>query len=641
MSYIDQKNFDRALSDARDADKAAAIKTIGYISESLDIQRPFFGKLYADLLKDMGLTFNSDTLAQARCGKLDAIDGLEDAIIEAVLFYREREEIRIAVEAALAGEATEQGQNSFWEGAEKFARNRDAEDRKVEQKAQLEASRLAAKEIDWEALGDQPLLTYKDGKPEDNAKVKEGKQASPTKPALVIDNTVRDRLQQLTEKQRISAVMNGAAALSLVLAPVNAPQNLVSSAVSSAASFNKSGALIRIPLVTRTASDCSTESPIYFIGEKFAFEHTNPATCRRLIDQAIPDVGQTINLNDRMSIQSLENGNILFAVDGRGTNEITADNYHAILEAWQMTGGEAGTPVPLSFLLAKWFLESRHGNLMQSPYSSARGMNQFVVGTWVETVHRYGNITGYDHVRDQIMAVAQRLGGNLDYAKLAKDPEIKRLHRLWTMDSHHSAIMGIMYSHHGLIELQTLLDNGEIQHPQDLEHVTGRMGYAYHFFGKNGAIEFFDAYAEDPNQRVRDVVSRGVYNRNAYFLTREVEVPNGNGGTRTVKVELTLKQFYDRLQSWGFDDREMQGLRNFDRADRIDPSTLDLNIPEQAISRGSHTAVIDSDAVTHVPVRGKHSYVIETFNGIRFDSVDGANDDQLASTAPVPSVNFN
>ncbi len=639
MSYIDQKNIDKALRDAQDADKAIAIKTIGYISESLDIQRPFFGKLYADLLRDMGLSFNADTLAQARSGKLDAIDGLEDAIIEAVMFYREREAIRIAVDKALADEATKKGQDAFWKGAEKFGEERDAEDRKVEQKAQLETSRLAAKEIDWEALGDQPLLAYKDV--ETNNKQEDRQTPSAAKPILVVDNTVRDKLQQLTEKQKISAIMNGAAALSLVLAPVNAPQNLASSATSSAISFNESGALIRIPLETKTASDCSAESPVYFIGEKFAFEHTNPATCRRLIEQAIPEIGQTVNLNERMSIQGLENGNILFAVDGRGTNEITADNYHAILEAWQMTGGEAGTPVPLSFLLAKWFLESRHGNLMQSPFSSARGMNQFVVGTWVETVHRYGDITGYNHVRDQIMAVAQRLGGNLDYAKLAKDPEIKRLHRLWTMDSHHSAIMGIMYSHHGLIELQTLLDNGEIQHPQDLEHVTGRMGYAYHFFGKNGAIEFFDAYAENPNQRVRDVVSRGVYNRNAYFFTRDVEVPNGNGGTRTVKVELTLKQFYDRLQSWGFDDREMQGLRNFERAERVDPSTLDLNIPNQPISGESHTAVIDRDAVTHVPVTGKHGYIIETFEGIRFERNDSANDDQLALTAQIPYVSFN
>lgn len=374
---------------------------------------------------------------------------------------------------------------------------------------------------------------------------------------------------------------------------------------------------------TATTGQCSKDFPMLVDGKTYNFLLDDPKLCAELM-KIVPAKGQTTQLNNVMSLKANDNGTFYFRIAAKQThaeclknapvktrtaflmrgwaegaksvaeicqktvvsdNEISSRNMNAMVEAWLYSGGKAGKPINFTYFLSKWFLESRHGNLKGNPTTSAYGINQFVLLTWVDQILLHGNRLGAPEARARLVAIANGMGiseaqlqSNAKYVRrLSKSPAVRAMHKQYTIDPFHSAVFGSEYSLAGLLRLQDAFISGDIKHPWGQGHteVTSKMGYTCHLLGFGGCRKFFAAYAKNPHQKVRDVIKGGPYKRNAYLFEMKVPVRDRDGkpviNPRTRKpftqhiVNMTLKEFTDYLEIFGFDDKPMPGLESYKR----------------------------------------------------------------------------
>lgn len=420
--------------------------------------------------------------------------------------------------------------------------------------------------------------------------------------------------------------VNAAVTLSILMATVPdtpatpAPSDVTVSASSEAGADAPSSALSAASLASNFGQ-CSRQHPMLMDGTNYNFVIDDQTLCNELM-AVIPAKGETIKLNDTMSLKANNDGTFYFTIHDTMTraeclgkapakfkksfietwarqgaasgnpcqegvfkeNTITSRNMNAMIEAWLYSGGQAGRPVPFTYFLSKWFLESRHGNLMSNPETTATGMNQFVAGTWTDQVLKNGARLGYKPLRDKLVSIAARMGISEQQlmndpaavTKLSKQKSVRALHRQYTADPFHSALLGSDYSLAGLLRLQDAFKSGRIAHPLGKGHteVTPKMGYICHLLGFEGCSDFFAAYAKNPNQTAKSVLSRGPYNRNAYLFEAKIYkrdkngefVLDKNGNKKAIKVvNMTLREFTRYLETFGFDDKPMQGLEQYRR----------------------------------------------------------------------------
>ena len=370
-----------------------------------------------------------------------------------------------------------------------------------------------------------------------------------------------------------------------------------------------------------TFGQCSARTPMLVRGDSYNFMIADQRLCDELM-RVIPAKGATVKINDTISLRSNDDGTFHFTITDTRTraecltkaspkrkaafletwarqgaqtgnpctdsvykeNTITSKNMNAMIEAWLYSGGQAQRPIPFSYFLSKWFLESRHGNLMDNPTTSAKGMNQFITATWVDQVLQHGERLGFDSVRNRLVSIAADIGisekdlmsNAKNVRKLAKQKTVKTMHRQHTSDAFHSALLGSEYSLAGLLRLQDKFESGDIPHPLGAgrTEVTAKMGYICHMLGFDGCKDFFAAYAKNPNSTVKSVLDRGPYARNSYMFEMSAFKRDKQGEFvldrhgKKIKVEvvkMTLREFTDYLENFGFDDKPMQGLQQYRR----------------------------------------------------------------------------
>lgn len=438
---------------------------------------------------------------------------------------------------------------------------------------------------------------------------------------------------------------------------------------------------------------CSSAAPLFYDGQTYNFTISDPALCRELV-QFSPTRGDTVKINDHISLRANQDGSYHFEVTAERTraecltnasrrlrnewrttsslngmncqdisvrdNTITARNFNAIMEAAMYSAGEDGHSTLLPFLLSKWFLESRHGNLGSNPDSSARGMNQFIASTWTEQILKVGHELDHEDLRERLFDIAERkgmsrdevLGSGSNIRKLSRDPEVRALHREYTTDPHHSALFGAAYSIGGLLMLKRGFESGEVPHPMGRGHteVTAKMGYICHLLGYGGCRKFFAAYAENPDQKVSSVIKGTAYRINKYLFESKAYKMDENGefllnnkGDRIKRetVKMTLREFTQYMEVFGFDDKPMTSLDNYhrirDNAARVADAPSNRTFLTGAEAR-NYDFVQDSTASVALEIPGHSLRMRQILEGVR--AVPKLPETQVASTAtraPVPT----
>lgn len=429
---------------------------------------------------------------------------------------------------------------------------------------------------------------------------------------MFIDGPDAEKNQDL-----LSKTLNAAIALSVAAQSVPSTSTLpgVTTSITASPTYE-----VKPPAPSQV---CSANSALFVDGSTYNFLVDDPKLCKQIMD-VIPAKGKTVLLNDTMSLRANQDGSFYFRIEAHKTaaeclrntpskikksymsmkwddaagpedkshpcletvikdNLISSQNMNAIVEAWLYSGGQDGKPVPITYFLSKWFLESRHGKLAGNPTTTAFGMNQFIASTWVEQIMRNGDRMGNKDLREKLLGIAAfKLGLDeneiVSSAKnmkaLSRLKDVRDLHRQYTGDAHHSAIYGADYSLSGLLRLQKAFKSGEIPHPLGKGHseVTSKMGYTCHLLGFEGCKVFLTAYGKNPDQKVRDVIKGGAFKRNAYLFRAHVYerdkggnfILDKHGERKTRKlVNLTMREFYDYLETFGFDDKPMQGLEQY------------------------------------------------------------------------------
>lgn len=438
---------------------------------------------------------------------------------------------------------------------------------------------------------------------------------------------------------------------------------------------------------------CNETSPIFYDGQTYNFTITDPSLCKELIALS-PERGKTVQVNDLISLRANQDGTYYFKVqadqkraecltntsrklrhewanssslNGKDCNAIsirdntiTARNFNAIMEAAMYSAGKDGQSTLLPFLLSKWFLESRHGNLGSNPDSSARGMNQFIRVTWTEQVLKVGADLDHQELREKLFEIGESMG--MDRAellnsggkirKLSRNPEVKALHAQYTADPHHSALFGAAYSIGGLMMLKKGFQSGEIKHPYGAGHteVTAKMGYICHLLGYGGCRKFFAAYAENPDQKVSDVIKGQAYRINKYLFESKAYKTDDNGefirnkkGDRIKRetVKMTMREFTKYMEVFGFDDKPMTSLDNYHKirenaarvADRPGDTTF-LTNKEAA----GYDFVGDPNSRVAIEIPGHSLRFRQILEGVR--AVPKVPETQVASvrSAPAPAI---
>ncbi|PZQ45312.1 MAG: hypothetical protein DI551_07770 [Micavibrio aeruginosavorus] len=314
--------------------------------------------------------------------------------------------------------------------------------------------------------------------------------------------------------------------------------------------------------IAKTDSHCSKEDPIFFVGERTVYRLEDPELCTR-VNQAIPSyngeehTGQKVVLSGLtgMSVTAEKHKIIVNGVTktedvfvfriNNAKNVISKEDYRSIFESWLISGGEKGTPLPLSFLLAKWFLESKHGKDLVNPKSSARGANQFISSTFGEACIKLCAQIGYPEY-----AARFRAGGHRDNSIVYNNSL--------------NFILGSAWSTRGAAKMQDMLDSGKMKHPDGGKYMNSTMLYiAPHLFGYERGLRVINAISTNPNDPITSHIPAFVYNRNKGIMVKcSITIDQKKHEKKSCRSK-TLREFYDGLSDWGFDKREMPGLSGY------------------------------------------------------------------------------
>lgn len=367
--------------------------------------------------------------------------------------------------------------------------------------------------------------------------------------------------------------------------------------------------------------DCSAMKPIVFRGWQHDIVITNPSVCYDL-DRMLPAEGETIQFSDQIKLTGHKFGAVEFQLNDMIPVVIPTERYRGFIEAWLVSGGSTGQPVPAEYFYAKWHLESAFGMNMHNPNSSACGTNQFVEGTFIQVVDEAGHDHGYDREADMADAFARRSEVK-DYGEALDDPEYLQWFRRECVRPVMSMILGARHSIKGIGKMEELVLEGKIELPDGRTQITATdayIGAQLLGYGKEGAQRFYKALKEHPNWTMKRIMGSDVYNRNDYFFEEErpvidrstcrrdaenhviagscqyktKRVPDMNPETdqqrvdgrtgeklwKTVNVTkthyLTAREFYyqEVAQRWGFGFQPLPSLANWQPAPYVASGTV-------------------------------------------------------------------
>ena len=159
----------------------------------------------------------------------------------------------------------------------------------------------------------------------------------------------------------------------------------------------------------------------------------------------------------------------------------------------------ASSPVSFDFLLKQAEIESGLNPNAKATTSSAAGPFQFVNGTWLRMVEKYGDNVG---LSDQAAALRENkldAAGKADLLALRTDV----------------AISGKMAAHFAL-------DNAKVLASSGLSNIGPTELYLAHFLGAGGAKEFLNGMQADPNGSAADVLPAAAKANTGVFFANGV-----------------------------------------------------------------------------------------------------------------------
>lgn len=391
---------------------------------------------------------------------------------------------------------------------------------------------------------------------------------------------------------------------------------------------------LRIVAPQQSGRYCNAANPILFSGELHAIPVTNNDICDELLNEVYPAVGETIALNDYMSVTGLENGNIYFEQANQPDErnyEIPRENYNAIVEAWLISGGAEQRPLPFSYLMAKWRLESTHGINMGTG-ASVCGINQFKPGTFYQTAVEAGADHGLGRLRDAFIDLGQvqvpgeaRGVTGISYPALVNSSDARAIFNSECRDLASGAVLGVRHSIHNLQTLQEMMNAGEIRHPYGSEFVTEKMGYMAQLLGlgtgnTDGAKTFFIELARDPSQLARNVIPADFYEGNKRIFHKDGR-------------DLTLQEAYDGLSDFGFSDKAITNLEGWEAAPRFAPNVtvsypdFQTRLPLDRLMNGNFTGggIIDGTPMLRFDAASMDSRAVQGDNDEGLPTSSGTN----------------
>ncbi|WP_207481684.1 transglycosylase SLT domain-containing protein [Arenibaculum pallidiluteum] len=187
---------------------------------------------------------------------------------------------------------------------------------------------------------------------------------------------------------------------------------------------------------------------------------------------------------------SIPNTSEATAARGAGNGQVMA----ALRQASQRTGAD------FSYLVAKCAQESSFNPEAKASTSSATGLFQFIDGTWLSMVERYGAKHG-------LGAEAARIERRADGSVTVADPKARQQILDLRKDPTVSALMAGEYARENKMHLQ--------------QEVGGQIGstdlYMAHFLGAGGAAKFLSAMRENPSRKAAALLPEAASANRAVF----------------------------------------------------------------------------------------------------------------------------
>ena len=238
------------------------------------------------------------------------------------------------------------------------------------------------------------------------------------------------------------------------------------------------------------------------------------------------------------------------------------------------------TGVDFAYLMAQAAQESGFQANASAPSSSAKGLYQFIDGTWLQMMRDHGAKYGQGELASQIQTGASGVA-------YVSDPAVRQRILNLRNDPQLSAALGAEYARANKQQIEATL--GRPATATDL--------YMAHFLGGSGASQFLAAISQNGNTEAADLLPKAAAANPSVFY-------DGDGRARSVSE--IYRDFQNRIES------KAQAFASLDgggaataRAGRINPALIDPAMlgpdPKQVASLAS-IAGDDADApAPHLP----------------------------------------
>jgi hypothetical protein len=164
------------------------------------------------------------------------------------------------------------------------------------------------------------------------------------------------------------------------------------------------------------------------------------------------------------------------------------------------------TDVDPALLMAMADKESSFKPDIRASTSSAEGLFQFLDGTWLEVVKRYGAKHGYAAAADAIRPVKGRLS-------------VSDADRTWILSLRRDPYLSAIMAGEMIRSTQDTLVAGNAE-----RNVSGTDIYLAHFLGVNGASRFLDLMDDSPEQAAPSAFPRAAKANRTLFFGKPVQV---------------------------------------------------------------------------------------------------------------------
>ncbi|HYF52943.1 MAG TPA: transglycosylase SLT domain-containing protein [Salinarimonas sp.] len=195
-----------------------------------------------------------------------------------------------------------------------------------------------------------------------------------------------------------------------------------------------------------------------------------------------------------------------------------------VVRAAEVTGVEP------SLLMAMADKESSFNPSIRASTSSAEGLFQFLDGTWIEVLKRYGAKHGYAAAAEVIRPVKGRLS-------------VAEADRTWILSLRRDPYLSALMAGEMIRSTQDTLVAGKAERT-----VSGTDIYLAHFLGVNGASRFLDLMDDAPEKAAPSAFPKAAKaNRTLFFGTKTAEKGKAKSGPKTLaEVHQLLAQVMDK-----------------------------------------------------------------------------------------------